>query len=141
VTKVVDACWQAFQTIDRLQPKVETESRSETPVADNEDSDIGKTEERIGTVSSDDALISDAARRAMLEMEKIRTVLVSRCWMLGMVSLSGISCHVLSLILALGEAHEMSRHTWREPSANITPLRPRCRHIASDRHLRRSVQR
>lgn len=91
VVKVVDACWQAFQTIDRLQPELETDSRTETPVEADGDPEVGKAEVKIGAVGSDDALISDKARKAILEMEKIRTVLVSRCWMLGMVSHSEIS--------------------------------------------------
>jgi hypothetical protein len=37
-------------------------------------------------VGRGDAIEAASARKAILEMEKIRTVLVSRCWMLGMVS-------------------------------------------------------
>jgi hypothetical protein len=73
VTKVVDACWQAFQTIDRLEPGLDEASGE-------------KAEESNQVVDPEDAQASERARKAMLEMEKIRTVLVSRCWMLGMVS-------------------------------------------------------
>lgn len=85
VTKVVDACWEAFQTIDRLEPGLGNEGRTETPVeADGASGE--KAEESNHAADSEYSQASEGARNAMLEMEKIRTVLVSRCWMLGMVS-------------------------------------------------------
>lgn len=85
VTKVVDACWQAFQTIDRLRPELDTESRRETYNEADGASDAGTAEESNRAVKSEDGQESAGARKAILEMEKIRTVLISRCWMLGMV--------------------------------------------------------
>jgi hypothetical protein len=94
VMKTVDACWQAFKTIDRLQPQTQTTQttaqKTPTSIASSQN---GHEEAEKGNVttmaSSDFASASQEApkgkKNVALEMEKIRVVLISRCWMLGMV--------------------------------------------------------
>ncbi|KAJ9092673.1 hypothetical protein QFC21_006738 [Naganishia friedmannii] len=92
VTNTVDACWQAFKTIDRLQPQTQTTGQK-TPsnISDSQNADEGVGKENASTgkvMSSENTSAGQEApkgkKNVALEMEKIRVVLISRCWMLSM---------------------------------------------------------
>ncbi|KAJ9118120.1 hypothetical protein QFC22_004021 [Naganishia vaughanmartiniae] len=83
VINTVDACWQAFKTIDRLQLQNETSAqRSPSNISDSQNAD-----ERVGAEvleNGNTGVTPKGKKNVALEMEKIRVVLISRCWMLGM---------------------------------------------------------
>lgn len=103
VMNVVDACWQAFKTIDRLQPQTQTVAQK--TLANNPDSQNTVEEEEkensaIACAASGDTAStcqesSKGKKNVALEMEKIRVVLISRCWMLGMVCDTYLNCQIV----------------------------------------------
>ncbi|KAJ9094312.1 hypothetical protein QFC19_007997 [Naganishia cerealis] len=119
VMKTVNACWQAFKTIDRLQPETETSIQTMNKnILDGQNADdkLGKEDASVSkVVPGDEASIHhetpQGKKTTTLQMERMRVVLISRCWMLGLYTKSlDILAESQRRVLDMYE-HEASRPT------------------------------